>query len=210
MDRKELKDKVVKALEIDLPYFDRPETINSVEDYVQNNPHRPASVILCLSCPQKEDQLKDLKLLFTTRTDEMPSHAGQISFPGGKQKDEESIIDCALRENFEEVGIEKEKLEILGHMPVMPSLISRYYITPVISCFKEPLAVEKFDYNPKEVREVFLVRIGDLVSEKVFKVSDREYKGIHYPLYEFLYKDYRIWGLTAHLTANLLKRMGLL
>ena len=164
MDKKELKDKIVKALEIDLPYFDKPETINSIKDYVKSNPHKPASVILCLSCPQKEDQLKDLKLLFTTRTDDMPSHAGQISFPGGKQKDEESIIDCALRENFEEVGIEKEKLEILGSMPVMPSLISRFYITPVISCFKEPLVVEKFDYNPKEVREVFLVRIGGMWS----------------------------------------------
>ena len=210
MDKKDLKDKVARALEIDLPYFNKPETLTSVKDYVKNNPHRPASVILCLSCPQKEDQLEDLKLLFTTRTDEMPSHAGQISFPGGRQQDEESIIDCALRENFEEVGIEKEKLEILGSMPIMPSLISRYYITPVISCFKEPLAVEKFDYNPKEVSEVFLVRLGDLVSEKVFQVSDREYKGIRYPLYEFLYEDYRIWGLTAHLTANFLKRMGLL
>ena len=202
--------KVEQALRLDLPYFSNPQTIRAIDEYVKNNPHRPASVLLCLTCPEKEEKLEDLKLLFTVRTDEMPTHAGQISFPGGKKASHETVCDCALRETFEEVGIEKNKLEVLGPMPEFPSLISKFFITPFVSYFQEPLLDETFNFNRDEVQEVFLVKIGDLIGDNVFKVSDKEYKGMPYPLYEFFYEDYRIWGITAHLTANFLNRLGLI
>ena len=209
MDRFILEKVIKDGLERKVPYFEKGKLQASINSYIEQNPHMPASVLICLSCPEAVEKIENIEILYTVRSDEMPSHKGQISFPGGKQSEGESEFDCAMRETHEEVGIEENNLTIVGSMPLYPSLISKFFITPVIAYFKKPFDLKNVKINPREVNEVFRAPISELLTEGCFLKTDRTFQGISYPLYEFLYNDYRIWGITAHLTFNLLTRLKL-
>ena len=208
MDRLTLEKAIKDGLDQEVPYFEKGKAQDSVDSYIENNPHRPASVLICLSCPEVVKKIENIEILYTLRTDEMPSHKGQISFPGGKQSEGESAFDCALRETYEEVGIERNNFTIIGSLPLYPSLISRFFITPVIAYFRSPFDLNNVKIDPREVHKVFRAPISELVNEDRFLKTERTFQGISYPLYEFFYEDNRIWGITAHLTFNLLKRLG--
>ena len=210
MDQNILEKTIQGALGKELPYFEKGRPQESINHYLKENPHRPASVLVCLSCPEIVQKLEDIEILYTVRTDTMSSHKGQISFPGGKQDEGESINDCALRETFEEVGIKRNDVTIIGSMPLYPSLISRFFITPVIAYFKKPFDLKNIKANPGEVHEVFRAPISELIKKEGVVKTEREFQGIPYPLYEFFYKEHRIWGITAHLTFNLLRRLDIL
>ena len=95
-------------------------------------------------------------------------------------------------------------------MPLYPSLISRFFITPVVAYFKSPFDLRNANVDPREVHDVFRVPISELINADCFSKTERNFEGISYPLYEFFYNDYRIWGITAHLTFNFLTRLGYL
>ena len=209
LDRSILEETIKNGLGREAPYFEKGKPQDSIHSYIEQNPHKPASVLICLSCPEIVTKIENIEILYTVRTDDMPSHKGQISFPGGKQSKGESTLECAIRETYEEVGIEGGSLSIIGCMPIYPSLISRFFITPVIAYFKKPFNLKNVKVNPREVSEVFRVPISALIDEDHFVKTERTFEGISYPLYEFFYNDYRIWGITAHLTFNFLSRLGL-
>src|ERR687896_425441 len=71
-------------------------------------------------------------LIFTVRTETLPSHKGQISFPGGSIDPDESPVQAALREANEEIGIEPGAVEVLGELDSMPTFVSGYVIAPVV------------------------------------------------------------------------------
>ena len=142
MDKSTLEKAFKNGIDQKVPYFEEGIVQDSVDSYIEKNPHRPASVLICLSCPDEVIDIENIEILYTLRTDEMPSHKGQISFPGGKQSEGESAFECALRETYEEVGVEKSNFTIIGKMPLYPSLISRFLITPVIAYFKNPLTLK--------------------------------------------------------------------
>ena len=210
MNKSILEETVKDGLKRETPYFEKGKPQDSINSYIERNPHRPASVLICLSCPDSVNKIEDIEILYTVRTDDMPSHKGQISFPGGKQSEGESAFDCAIRETHEEVGIEGHDFTIIGNMPIYPSLISRFFITPVVAYFKGPFDLRAANVDPREVHDVFRAPISELINADCFSKTERNFEGISYPLYEFFYNDYRIWGITAHLTFNFLTRLGYL
>lgn len=143
-----------------------------------------------------------LSVFLTVRTEEVESHKGQISLPGGMMdKGDKDIVETALRESAEEIGLNTEGVEILGLLDdsVVPS---QFIITPVVGYVssKHPAKPSKV-----EVAEVFDVPLTFFADDRNGRREDRELKGRKYPLWYYNYKGKVIWGATAGILRNLAK-----
>jgi 8-oxo-dGTP pyrophosphatase MutT (NUDIX family) len=99
-------------------------------------------------------------VLFTRRTERVPHHKGEISFPGGGVEPGESAADAALREAEEEVGLPRSSVEILGAMDPLPS-IARYVVTPIAGAVRAP--PDLFVLAEDEVSEPFEIPLARLL-----------------------------------------------
>lgn len=149
-------------------------------------------------------------LVYIKRTDYEGTHGGQISFPGGKLETEDSDAQyAAMRETWEEIGIDATQYEVLGE-------ISPVYIPPsnfLVNVFIG-IALEKLQFNidPKEVEYVLEVPVDDLLDEASVSAADFNTaygKLKNYPCFKF--GGHVVWGATAMMTAEikeLLKNQG--
>lgn len=143
-----------------------------------------------------------LSVLLTLRTEDVESHKGQVSLPGGMMDEEdENIIETALRESGEEIGLKAESVEVLGLLDdtLVPS---KYIITPVVGYVNlKPLA------NPSEVEvaEVFDVPLAFFADDENGRREERELNGQRFPLWFYEYDGKVIWGATAGILRNLAK-----
>ncbi|WP_292040336.1 CoA pyrophosphatase [Massilia sp. UBA6681] len=143
-----------------------------------------------------------LTVLLTRRTDHLSSHAGQISFPGGRAEElDSSPIETALREAEEEIGLHRRHVEIIGVLPEHVT-ISAYRVTPVVAMVQPPFALRA---DPGEVAEIFEVPLAFLMSG-----AHHQRRSVALPdgsgkrrFYAMPYKDYFIWGATAAMLRNL-------
>ncbi|MDX1406088.1 MAG: CoA pyrophosphatase [Woeseiaceae bacterium] len=135
-----------------------------------------------------------LSVLLTERSPDLTHHAGQISFPGGRMDPGDSdIVETALRETREEVGIEPADIEIVGYLDPNPT-VTGYAVTPVVGLveMRRELVID-----PIEVKSAFEVPLPFLLDEANQRSSEREFAGVKVPITEFVYGEYRIWGATA-------------
>ncbi len=145
---------------------------------------------------------RDPTLLFTLRTDTVPTHKGQISFPGGSIDDGESPRAAALREAHEELGIESESVRVIGELDHVATFVSGYVVVPVVGWLDE---VPVLRLNPREVASVIAVPIGDLTddtrAEPGFRHGSRTF-----PTEGWIWHDNVIWGATARILRLFLAR----
>lgn len=157
----------------------------------------PAAVLI----PLIEKKENDLWVMLTRRATHLHDHGGQISFPGGRvDLMDSSRIETALREMEEEVGIGREKIEILGTLPEYRTTTG-YRITPVVAVVRPPFTVK---IDPMEVAEVFEVPFSYLMTAENYqrrRIDLPEIKGR--TIYTVPYKEYMIWGATAEMLRNL-------
>ena len=156
----------------------------------------PAAVLVPLFLHEGEWQV-----LFTKRTEQMTHHRGEISFPGGVcQPEDADGLATALRESWEEVGIDPGEVEILGVLDDFLS-IHDYLVTPYVGCFPghAPLAV-----NRAEIDRLIRVPLAHLLRPDVFRKEDWRWKGREHPVYFYTYQQDEIWGLTAAILKQLL------
>lgn len=133
--------------------------------------------------------------LLTRRTEEVSTHKGQISFPGGMRLDGESLEEAALRETFEEVGIERSRIEILGRFHDYIS-ITNYLVAPF------PGYIEgSFVTTPQktEVAEVLLVPFAIFADPSRLRTESMLRSGKMRDVYFYRYEPREIWGLTARI-----------
>ena len=143
-----------------------------------------------------------LSVLLTQRSAELKHHAGQVSFPGGRMEDaDEDVVQAALRETHEEVGIPPEAITVIGYLDPMPT-VTGYAVTPVVGMVSgdAPLRLDR-----TEVEYAFEVPLTYLLDERNERASRREYQGRTIPTVEFHYENERIWGATAHMVIELRK-----
>ena len=145
---------------------------------------------------------------YTLRPEDMPTHAGQISFPGGRRDPVDAdLVATALREAEEELGIDPSGVTILGQLDDVPTPVG-FVITPLVGWLVEPAP---FRIEPREVVEYFEVQLDDLTAPGTFKNrGERDIAGIDYPIPEFHVDDRLIWGATARITQRLLEIARLL
>lgn len=144
-------------------------------------------------------------VLVTQRTQDVEHHKGQISFPGGAcDPGDEDLLATALRENWEEIGVPPEAVEVLGALDDFPTITS-FVVTPFVGVIPHP-----FDYrlNRHEVEAVIEIPLSFLRDPSHLRVEQREVQG---RIYDVHFWDYRlggtthtVWGATARMLKGLL------
>ncbi len=143
-----------------------------------------------------------IEMLLTRRTDRVEHHKKQISFPGGAvDPGDKTIIDAALRETEEELGIPPEIIEVLGSIDEVTTP-SRFLITPVVGLLKKlpPLRLHRI-----EVEDAFTVPLDFFMNQNNMRVEYREFEGKKHDVYFYLYEDKEIWGVTAYIIRVLIR-----
>lgn len=151
---------------------------------------RPAAVLMPLV-----DRSQGLTVLFTRRTAHLRSHAGQISFPGGRSEPQDaSPAETALRETREEIGLDASRVEVLGFLPSQYTTRSGFIVTPVVGAVRPP-----FELRPdkSEVDEVFEVPLAFLMDPANHRQGSIVVEGETRHFHAIPYDDYYIWGVTA-------------
>lgn len=161
---------------------------------VPNDP-REAAVLV----PIVEHQ-GHLTVLLTRRSDDLPVHKGQISFPGGRvEEDDDSHVETALRESEEEIGLDRRSVEIIGRLDTYLTRTG-YSVTPVIGLVRPPLDLTA---DPVEVAEIFEVPLAFLLDRGNQERHSREWQGKTRHFFVLPYEHYYIWGATAGMLVNL-------
>ena len=142
-------------------------------------------------------------LHFTLRRHDLPTHAGQISFPGGKiEPSDQDEIAAALRETEEELGIAVDRRSVIGLLDDIPTP-SRFVISPVVAWLDQPIVLNP---NPGEVAEVFAVPLDELLDPRIYTTrGKRQFLGIDFTMHEYHWQQHRIWGATAKMVASLVE-----
>jgi 8-oxo-dGTP pyrophosphatase MutT (NUDIX family) len=146
----------------------------------------------------------DPHVLLTVRSADLPSHSGQVAFPGGKvEKSDGSPVVAALRETEEEVGISRDLVDVVGCLD-MYQTGTAFNVLPVVG-FVKPSFELNVDTN--EVADVFEVPLSFLLDQKNHVIETARYGGQDRRYYAIYFKDYFIWGATAGMIRNLSERV---
>ena len=161
---------------------------------------RPAAVLV----PVLTDGAGFLRLMLTQRTAHLRDHAGQISFPGGRVEAHDATpMDTALRETEEEIGLSRERVEILGFLPEYRTGTG-FRVTPVVALVTPPFDLQP---DPFEVAEIFEVPLSFLLDPANHQQHSLHYRGALRNYFAMPYGDYFIWGATAGMIRSLTERL---
>jgi 8-oxo-dGTP pyrophosphatase MutT (NUDIX family) len=145
-------------------------------------------------------------VILTQRPQWLRAHAGQVAFPGGKVDDHDAdVVDAALREAEEELGLSRRDVQIVGTTDPYRSG-SGFHITPVLAVIPPGLA---FDPNPDEVEAWFEVPAATLFDAARYTTHQALWKGAERTYFELAWEERRIWGVTAGIILNLARRLRL-
>lgn len=200
-----------------LPPDERHFTVDEVRDACRTlpEPHRltavapsrPAAVLMPMF-----DADGEARVILTKRPEWMPSHQGEIAFPGGKHQPDvdESLLRAALREAQEEIGLEPSRVEVAAELDSLGTVASRFTITPFVGLLDERPALRR---NPYEVVSVFEVPIAELLDPDSYRAERWD---LHVPgsvaeperlIQFFLLPGETVWGATARILAGFLTHL---
>ncbi|MFO8100720.1 MAG: CoA pyrophosphatase [Dehalococcoidia bacterium] len=152
----------------------------------------PSAVLIAIFEKNGEDHI-----LFTKRTDTVEHHKGQISFPGGRRDiEDENLLQTALRESYEEVGIRPEDVEIVGDLDDEKTHVSNYVISPYVGFIPYPYP---FKTSPEEVEQLLEIPISALIDKANFRQEIQTSGEKRYRAYFYYYGDDVIWGATSRI-----------
>jgi len=181
----------------DPPFSASPET-ERIEG-LDGRDHAAAAVLVPII-----NRAGSLSVLLTRRTDHLAQHAGQVSFPGGRSEAQDAdAIATALRETHEEVGIEPALLRPFGYLDCLET-VSGFCVTPVVAWLDPGYSARP---DPQEVAEVFEVPLELFLLPQNLRRLRIEYRGQPREILEFAHDGPRIWGATATMLFNLVRRL---
>ena len=161
--------------------------------------HRAAAVLIPIT------DRAEPGVILTQRPTWLRSHAGQVAFPGGKVDDsDENSIFAALREAEEELNIPPARVEVIGVADTYYSG-SGYSIAPVVGIIPPDLELQP---NPQEVEDWFEVPLAFLLDPANSIKKETNWNGQQRSYYDMQWGERRIWGVTAGIIANLVRRLA--
>jgi len=169
-----------------------PLRISDNADKVKREGQRRAAVLFPLVMRD------EWQVILTQRPETMPSHPGQIAFPGGKAEVGETIAQTALRETEEEIGVRNDAIELLGRLPSFDA-VSQYRVTPFVGTVSSNAEILP---DPREVESVFEVPLSFLMNPENHVRRDVFFDGEDHVLFDMPYDEpdgrhRNIWGMTA-------------
>jgi 8-oxo-dGTP pyrophosphatase MutT (NUDIX family) len=153
--------------------------------------------------PLYEDERGDLHAVFTRRRHDLRRHAGEISFPGGRRDDGETLMDTALREAHEEVGLPPQAVHVVGALPPTPTFVTNYAIYPFVGVIERGF---EWVIEQAEVAEVLELKLDELSSGYGERRLVR--KGIPFRTPTFEAGGHVVWGATARILKDLLASLS--
>ncbi|WP_304830487.1 CoA pyrophosphatase [Candidatus Binatus sp.] len=145
---------------------------------------------------------RELHLIFIRRSDEVASHRGQVAFPGGRVDPvDNALVDTALREAHEEVGLHPTLVEVIGALPLMNTMASGISVAPFVGVIPRDA---KLEADRREVAEIFDVPLSALRGPQFRGEYEWGADGRKSKFPAILYGGQTIWGLTLRITMNLL------
>ena len=141
-------------------------------------------------------------VVFTRRRDDLRRHAGEISFPGGRADDGEDLIEAALREAFEEIGLPPDDVELVGALQPTPTIATNYAVYPFVGLIDPG---KEWKLSPREVDAVLELAIDDLRAGYDRRRLLR--RGVPFRTDTYVVGEDLIWGATARILADLLVRL---
>tara|TARA_B100000686_G_scaffold123097_1_gene130388 strand:+ start:1206 stop:1838 length:633 start_codon:yes stop_codon:yes gene_type:complete len=136
------------------------------------------------------------------RPENIKNHPGQIALPGGSKEKEESLERTALREAQEEIGIDPDKVEIIGRLTPIPVPVSGYLVQTYIGIIDEE---PNWKLSKDEVADFFILKLSELLD------ADNEYyekwnlRGFDAKVPIFKIGDLKIWGATASVLSEFIE-----
>ena len=144
-----------------------------------------------------------LTAVFTERRDDLTHHAGEISFPGGRQDEpDEDLRGTALREAEEEIGLPPAEVELVGALPPVGTFVTGYRIYPFVGMIKR----RAWTPQESEVAQVLEFSLRDLLAGHEMKRLIRKGVPIKTPTYTV--DGHLVWGATARIVQSLLERLA--
>ncbi|MFM9848177.1 MAG: CoA pyrophosphatase [Hyphomicrobiaceae bacterium] len=166
-------------------------------DFAVMPPPRPAAVLVPVVARD------ELTVLLTRRTETLPTHAGQIAFPGGKLEAGEDAVDAALRESEEEISLERRYVDVLGFLDSYRTGTG-FMVVPVVALIRPGFVLRN---DTTEVAETFEVPLRFLMDEANHQKHAREWHGRQRFYYAMPYGGRYIWGATAAMIKNMHERL---
>jgi len=141
----------------------------------------------------------DPEIILTRRSTELPTHKGEVAFPGGKMEEvDQDLVATALREANEEVGLDPRQVHVVGELD---QVVSRYgfLVTPVLGIVPHDV---KLVADPGEIDSIFRVPLNFFLDGEPDQID--QFGSFRGP--RWYYEDYTIWGLTAVMLAEMFNR----
>jgi 8-oxo-dGTP pyrophosphatase MutT (NUDIX family) len=158
-------------------------------------------VPLFLTGPQRAPHV-----VLTRRRTDLRRHAGEISFPGGRQDpDDVDLCDTALREAEEEIGLSRDVVRMIGELPAIPTFATNYLIHPFVGMIPQG---SRWQASPTEVDAVLEFPLSDVREGRTRTRLER--RGISFETDAYIVGEHLIWGATARILQDLLERLDTL
>jgi 8-oxo-dGTP pyrophosphatase MutT (NUDIX family) len=149
------------------------------------------------------DRAGEPYLAFAKRTERVSTHKGQIGFPGGVvSAGDASLLDTALRECEEEVGLERTEVAPLGVLDDTETVATRFVITPFVGLLARPVAWQP---DGEEIEKVIEIPFAALVDKGNVRVETWVRGGVPREMYFFDYEGETVWGATARILRDYLE-----
>ena len=149
------------------------------------------------------DRGDELTVLLTLRADNLAHHAGQVAFPGGRIDPGESATEAALREAWEELGLQPETADVVGEIDPYRT-VTGYVVTPVLAVVEPDQPLSPHEH---EVADWFEAPLAFVLDARNQHLKSALFRGRERHYYEIVWNDRRIWGATAAMLVNLSRRL---
>ncbi|HEY5459309.1 MAG TPA: CoA pyrophosphatase [Sphingomicrobium sp.] len=189
-----LIDRIARSLTADPPHDLLPGDI--LEG--QGNEPSPAAVLVAIT------DRPEPGLILTVRHDDLRTHAGQVAFPGGRIDPGETPCQAALRETSEELGLDPDKVTVLGEADPYRT-VTGYQVTPVVGLVPPDLTLTP---NPAEVSGWFEAPLDFVLDPANQQRMSAIFRGRTRHYYQIDWEGRRIWGATAAMLVNLGRRIA--
>ena len=144
-----------------------------------------------------------LRLLLTRRTEDLPTHAGQVAFPGGLfEPGDDDPAQTALREAEEEIGLPKAAVEVLGLLDDFPTRTESVAVTPVVGVLRR---VPPLHARAAEVARIFDIPVAEMMQADRWTWREESRGDTRLRVYYFLHEGETLWGLSARIVLHLLE-----